>query len=524
LCDECPVRKARNLRRLVAWEPPEHGVAFRARGAGGLLAAIALALGGCAGPPPRLFPVAPVQVAARADGGWDRWYDTDGDGRADYCEQLSADGLITTLGYDTTGDGRLDEQVELAAVPADQCRHLILLLDSVPFGMVQDLRAQGRFRFFPPPSQVISPFPVMTDPSFAELFGTTPTPGVESEHFDGRRLTNGYIVYANKGNVPWQAHVDYYLAPALHACAYLWPRAWYDHELRRVEETFEGSTGKKLTAYLVGTSAVGARIGRNGHQAGLIKLDRLCQALMYKAHGRLRITMLSDHGHNLVSSRRVPLSDLLREFGYRVHDTLEKPDDVVVPEFGMVTCAAIHTRIPAAAAADAVGIEGIELAAYRDPGGDDVVVLSRSGRARIAHSPAGLRYRAEQGDPLAMLAVLEQLAQQGKVDADGFVDDRVLFEATAAHEYPDAVYRLWRAFHGLIQHTPDVLLSVQDGWHCGSPTQSRLVQLMAAHGNLRPLGSLGFAMSMAGPLPPLMRMAELGRVLEQKGVPLNSGV
>jgi len=487
----------------------------------GLAAAVAMvSSAGCAGPGPELFPVAPLTVKEFTDGRAERWYDTSGDGRADYRELLSAEGLVVKLGYDTNCDGRIDLDADLGRIPEDECRHLVVVLDSVPFLMVRQLWAQGRFRLFHRPSRVISPFPVMTDPSLSEFFGTSPCPGVESAYYNGQALTDGYQVYVNEGNVAWKRFVDYHMRPIAHVPTYLWPGPWYDHELRRIQETFERSKANKTVAYVVGTSALGARAGRNGHQAGLIRIDRFCQLAMFKARGRVKITLMSDHGHYLEPSQRIRLREVLTRLGYRVRGRLEEPADVVVPEFGMVTCAAIHTRSGRQVAHDVAGVEGIDLTAYLDDR-DRVVVVSREGRARITRSSAGFRYERKYGDPLRLGAILDQLENQGRVDPEGFIGDRILFEATESHVYPDAVYRLWRAFHGLIEHTPDVLVSTENGWHCGSPTMSKLITLIGAHGNLKRPGSCGFAMTTAGQLPPVLRMAHLRAALRELGVPLN---
>ena len=309
----------------------------------------------------------------------------------------------------------------------------------------------------------------------------------------------------------------------------MWQQAWYEHDLRRIQEVFDerDAAGEKLTtAYVVGTSALGARQGPDGHVKGLVLIDQFCQEMIRRTHGRVRITLMSDHGHNLATSKRIRLRYLLSHMGYRVVDRLEKNGDVVVPEFGMVTCAVFHTRQPARAAADAVAFEGVDLAAYRETASqgenacEEVVVLSRAGRARIDRSAAGFRYRCDFGDPLELLPILEELQTQGRVDAAGFVDDRTLFEATCDHVYPDAVYRLWRAFHGLIVNTPDVYLSIKDGYEVGSPLMGRLVRIKSAHGNLRQLSSYGFAASMVDGLPDTARMIDLRPAMQAAGIPL----
>ncbi len=476
---------------------------------------------GCAGPGPKVVPVVPASAGALSDGRMAYGYDTNGDGRADFREVLSADGRVTTIGYDTNADGHVDDEIELSAVPADEQRHLVIILDSVPILMAEEAWRHGRLRYFAPPTKVISPFPVMTDPALTEFFGVAPCPGTESEYFDGRRLTAGYVVYAEGGNTPWRASVDYRLQPILHSFAYLSHRPWFDHELGRIQRLFmeRYGRGEPLTvAYVVGTSALGARQGRNGHADALVQVDRLCRTLVHATRGRVRITLLSDHGHNLMVSRRLRLGHQLEQLGYRVRSSLERRGDVVLPEFGMVTCAVLHTHEPARVAGDAVSVEGVELAVHRD-GANALAVLSKAGRARIVHCPEGFRYDPQVGDPLQLRAILERLRQEGRVGPEGVVDDRVLFEATADHLYPDAVARLWRAFHGLLEHTPDVFLSIEDGWHAGSPVQSTLVCLQAAHGSLRAPSSTGMSMTMAGPLPPMTRMIDLRVALCEAGVP-----
>ena len=275
-----------------------------------------------------------------------------------------------------------------------------------------------------------------------------------------------------------------------------------------------------MAAYIVGTSALGAKQGRDGHAIGLVTLDRFCMTMLHDTHGRIRISLFSDHGHNLMESKRIALRERMAQLGYRVGETLQRPGDVVIPEFGLVTCAAIHTHEPAQVARDVLHIDGIDLAAYRSAD-DTITVTNRNGVATIAHSAAGFRYEAQFGDPLQLKQVVDRLKAAGKLDAVGFVDDRVLFEATAAHVYPDVVQRLWRAFHGLFENVPDVFVSIDDGWYVGSPTMTRLLGgLRAAHGNLREASSCGFAATMSGPLPPVVRMADLRAAFRAAGVPL----
>ncbi len=487
-----------------------------------VIAGLAFATG-CAGPGPDLFPVAPHRVEQLADAAEERCYDTDGNGFEDYRERLAPSGQVILLRYDLNGDGQIDLEIDRrldgSVGAGEEHRHLVILLDSVPFGMVHDLWQHGRFRLFAPPSRVISPFPVMTDLSLAELFGTSPSPAVESQFFDGNRLNSGFMTYAREDNAGWLPYVDYHLAFLAHGLAYIWPEAWFDHELGHIQRQFLASDGSSFVGYCVGPSALGALKGRSGHLAGLLHVDRLCQAIVHRTLGRVQITLLSDHGHNQARSKRVPLRRVLGSCGYRVTESLEAPGDVIVPEFGPVTCASLYTTSPRSVATDLTNVEGVQLTAYLDES-DQVVVLTRDGEARIQAGPAGYRYSCTRGDPLKLAAILGELKRSGQETADGFVSDDVLFEATMDHPYPDAVHRLWRAFHGLIANQPQVVVSVEDGYHCGSAFMSELIDLAAAHGNLGEVSSSGFAMTTMGSLPRVVRMENLGQALRDLGIPM----
>ena len=478
------------------------------------LAAIIIVLTGCAGPGPKMMPAAPTEIR-QVEAGVERVYDANGDGKADYVERSPDSGPVSALRFDIDGDGLFELAVP-RDVPTAGDRHLIILLDSIPFDIVHDVWTAGRLRLFNAPSRTISPFPVMTDLSFSEFFGVSPSPGVESEYFDGKTLRGGYLSYASESNATkWLRQTDYHLRMIAHSFAYLKPDRWYMHELGSIQRLFYKNGKSPMIGYVVGTSALGAIQSRNGHVNALTQVDRMCQQIMYQTRGHVQITLLSDHGHHLITSRRVLLRESLERMGYHATTHLRSVQDIVVPEFGVVTCAAIHTKMPAQVARDAINIEGIDFAAYQD--GEDVIVVSRRGSAQITAANGRIRYMVQRGDPLGLTPIIDDLMTKQGIDSDGFVDDRVLFSATMSHLYPDGVHRLWRAFHGLIEHTPDVLISVDEGWHCGSKFMSNLVEIRGAHGSLRYASSCGFAMTTLGPLPAVMRMDDLSAELAKMG-------
>lgn len=465
---------------------------------------------------PKLMPAEHLANKNLDDGGLRLLYDANGDARGDYAEQQGPDGRVRTLHFDTDDNGELDLEVSLDQIAKSDCRELLIILDSVPYDMVKELRDQGRFRLFFPPSRIIAPFPAMTDMSLAEFSGTSPCLALESCHYDGRRLHRGYLTYFSEGNAPWLASLDAYIWPIHHSQMYLYPDAGYLHELHHIEQVFLSTNKPTVRGYCVGSSALGSIYGREGHERVLVTADRFCQSVMQRTRGHVHITLMSDHGHNLVDNEYVPLHKQLAALGYRNVDHLRRDNDIIVPRFGPVTCAGIHTRQPARVAADVVTLESIELAFYRDQ--DQVIVRSQAGSSRISRRDDKYRYESDAGDPLRLLPIVETLKQRGRLDADGFASDSDWFEVTKDHVYPDPLYRLWRAFYGLFVHTPDVLVSFKDGYVFNTSFFNFFVKMKSAHGSIRDSSTFGFVMSTAGKLPDHVRMEDLACELEKVGL------
>ena len=131
-------------------------------------------------------------------------------------------------------------------------------------------------------------------------------------------------------------------------------------------------------------------------------------------------------------------------------------------------------------------------------------VLSRTGSARITRRADRFRYEAVEGDPLNILPILAKLTPA----QDGYIDDAALFAATAEHEFPDPLDRIWRAFNGLFTTTPDVLLSLENNAFAGSADLSIWLQMVGVHGNLRRDSTCGFLMTTLRELPPTLRMRD----------------
>ena len=471
---------------------------------------------GCA--PKQIFPAAYTTVGGN-DALEQRAYDTDRDGRDDYYQRLNEYGRVVRLAFDHDQDGSIDQQVDLDELDLADCRQLYILLDGVPYQMIADMYDQGHFRLFHRPSRLISTFPSMTDVAFAEAFDLSPVLAYEAGYYDraDAKLHDGNRVYLSGKNEPWNQRLDYRSRMWMDAVAYVWPKWWLDHELRAILSKYRKSDNKRIAGYSVSSTCLGTSQGAEGYRQVLRQLEQICQAVMFASKGKLKITVFSDHGHNLIASKPLPLKALLKKSGFRVVSKLKGPKDVVVPQFGLVTYASIDTFSPAEVASAVVQMQGINLAMYKLEQ-DNVVVLDRSGKALISRQGSRYRYRCIHGDPLKLSPVLGRLRESGLLDEQGYAHDADWFVATAGHEYPDGLARIWRAFHSLVQNTPAVVVTARDGWYCGKGKFDFFVDVASTHGSLNYINSVTCAMTTAGPLPRDLRLAELFKALADLGL------
>jgi len=477
------------------------------------LCVLLIAAAGCA--PAVRFPAAPLAQEPTPDGLVSA-YDTDADHRAAYFTLAGADGRTVAIAYDASGDGRPDAFTRLDDIRLPFCRHVVFILDGMPYEVVQAYREQGGLRLFHDPSRLVSTYPDMTDLALADLMRSVPCIGLEARYFDHRanRLCGGDADYLAMTNEAWAHHLDYRASILWDPIAYVYPDQVFHKELGDVLKRFNHRDSRQLVAYFVSTAGISTRDGREGMIRQLDLIDRLSQQLVWQTHGLVKITVLSDHGHSLQRSHRIDFRPALREKGWHIADRLDGPRDVVPVEYGLVTYASFATRDAPALAADLLGGEGVRLVFYADA--TSVVALGTDGLAHIERRGNAYRYRAERGDPLQLVPVFERLRADGRTDADGFVDDRVLFEATAAHVYPDAVDRLWRAFHGLVENPPDVIVDLADGYYSGLANHAAFYGTAAStHGDLGRSSSTAVLLSTAGPLPPVLRSRDVPDVLQE---------
>jgi hypothetical protein len=466
-----------------------------------------------------IFPESSMDSVAKAVGAFGA-YDTNGDGKADFFTFADAGGRITRIAYDADGSGKPGAPIDLDAIPFGKCRHLVIILDGFGYGPVKEYYDSGGLRYCHAPSRVLAPYPPMTDTALEDVFNYVQCPANEAEYYDRalNETVGGGAAYLAGKNMPYNRLLNYRAGMIDDALSYLWPRGIFTGEIDDLKRLFDRNKMQELLAYFVSSAGISTKFGKEGQLAALRKVDQVLSQILWETHGLVKFTVLADHGHSYTPSTRIPLEKALIAKGWRITEKLKEPNDVVYIRFGLETYAALYTNSPAKLADDVAHVEGVELASYAD--GNAVVVLGKKpagsadaaavGKAVVRTRGGRYSYEVQAGDPLQLKGILASL----KPNAGGFYDANEMLAASIMSYYPAALERVWRAHNGLVEHTPDVIVSLEDRFWSGSEAFGGAVTIASTHGGLNRVNSTAFIMSMAGDLPPYMRSREVGANLK----------
>ena len=451
------------------------------------------------------FPEQSIVSAAKVAGATGA-YDTDGNGQADFFTFCDSEGRIVRLGFGATREGNPEQTVDLVNLPREGRRHLVIILDGFGYSVVKALYDGGGLRMFHPPSRVIAPYPTLTDLALEDALGYIRCTGFEAKYYnrDEGRIVGGSWAYLRGANQPYNRLLDYRAGMTWDALGYVSPWKVFGKEVNDMARLMGRSERQELMGYLVSSAGISTAEGAEGQARALRLIDRLVHQAVWSSRGLMQVTLLSDHGHSYTPATRIAIDKYLKGKSWRLTDSPRRERDVAYVRFGLETYASFGCMRKAELANDLAECPGVTVASYAE--GDTVVVRSPGGARAVLRKKAGrYRYDAQTGDPLKLLGVLATL----RPDAEGFYDDRQVFAATADQEYPDPLERLWRAHFTVAEHVPDVIVSLANEYYSGAATFGRSVKVASTHGGLNRTNSTTFIMSTVGPLPPLMRSADI---------------
>jgi len=151
--------------------------------------------------------------------------------------------------------------------------------------------------------------------------------------------------------------------------------------------------------------------------------------------------------------------------------------------------------------------------------GDRVIVRNAMGSAAIEKKREKLRYVPINADVLGYQPVMDALQASGKMDAEGFASEDAWFSQTADHEWPDAPPQIWNAFHGMVVCTPDLMVTLHDGYHTGFTLFESFIDMASTHGGLNQINIAAFVLSMTGRANRALRIRDVLKTIEPDYVP-----
>jgi hypothetical protein len=462
--------------------------------------------GGCSAPGARLsFPSHPISRDKDAI-----WYDVAARGKPDFGLKLDANGQISSLVYADLRDGSVSREYRLDDYADADVPHVILLLDSIPLQCAVDRYNAGGFRFCPPPQKIIPPFPSLTEICFSSVLHCPPLTGMIDQSYDPRthHVRSEFWPRVWGAVQPWEARCDYHASYSEDGLTFLDPRPWYGAELERAHAAIDNSPNRVMIVYLTSAASMVCKYGKAGAEEVLDGAEQLCLQLLYERHGAIKISIMADHGHNLMRSTNLPIAQYMIDAGFHPAETIVSPQDVFLEINGLVTYAAIDTLQPQSVADALLKHPEIELAMYLE--GNRVIVRDGKGSAAIECDHQRLRYVVIDHDVLGY----QSLPHPPAADGNGFASDVEWLNATLDAAYPDGPRRLWDAFHATVVDPPRVMFTTKDGYCAGLTEYEKYITMESTHGGLNQLNSATFLLSMTGRVDKPLRSRDILGVIE----------
>jgi len=358
-----------------------------------------------------------------------------------------------------------------------------------------------------PVSRMISTFPSTSDVAWTDIFGNRPLPGYQRTYFSV--AANSEIAFSgltttveHERQMDWQAQNNF-----ARSMGYIYSVHTFEYELHTLMNVFWDKDNTNANYYIYIRSSDDAQHMDRDILSMLSMLDKDLQEMRarYKAQEGhdLQIVIISDHGHNHAGrGKRVPVRSFLERNGYRVTQTIQGPRDVVLPTSGIEDWVEVHNA-PAETenlAETLTHLGGADVVAARLPETNCFLVLNaKDERALIRWNPAKntFQYSPEKGDPLNYRPVMELLARENKLDANGFATAGDWMNETMTNHYPMALQRIVRGLTCVTLNPATILVSLDNyyvnaGWLVNAGSQ--LESCGSTHGALDDINSLGIVL------------------------------
>jgi hypothetical protein len=346
-------------------------------------------------------------------------------------------------------------------------------------------------------------------PGILTPFGVAISPGYEARYYDWQRnkVRGGGPVSYYRIEFPWRGFFDVtrtgIITGGLHGLS---PIRSSIKQLRKGINRFMECEKDPFTIYIGETDLVMHFAGPEAAERVFAAMEEKLEEVRQEHPDRpFDTVILSDHGvegGEPLPNVWKPVRKSLKEAGYRYTKKLQRPTDVVLTPFGLVSNFEAYSREETKphVAEILADVPGVDFCVFKTHFG--WIIESADGKAIFRRHPTPRgpcwSYEPLYGDPLTYLPLIEDFLQKtGR--ASECLPDGEWFEATANCEYPDAFSRLAQAFT-LVENPASVACSLRRGYMYG-PRRTDLAAKIASgplrwtHGALHREATLGFLMS-----------------------------
>lgn len=393
---------------------------------------------------------------------------------------------------------------------------LIIAVDAIPYRVVKSLMQAKQerpavFSGMHPPIALINAFPANSDLAWTailEPFGIARPEGYEARYFDQKKKTVIGGDSLIEPHSPWKDFFDWRLKGVVTgAIAYGWPKKFSIKEFKTGLDAFLHSSKPIFSIYIISTDGVGHIHGPQAQRTVLKTIARgLARFRKEHPDRHFHTVILSDHGMagdgKPLKNTWTDVRQAIRAAGFHLRQTQKKPEDVVMIPYGLLSSFVIysHPEKSTALARAVVQVAGIDLCVTAEK--SSWMVHNAKGRARIdrryRNGHYQWRYQVHDADPLSYLSVIKRLQRPTAFGKASWFADDLWLRQTRHHYYPDALYRISRAF-SLVKNPASVVCSVAPGHMFGALTTEYVARMTIGrlrwtHGALDRQSSLGFVL------------------------------
>lgn len=400
---------------------------------------------------------------------------------------------------------------------------LFIAFDGIAYDMMRELKEEGHFKDFQAPIPLIVPFPSATTIAFTGIFqpldvGTVPGYETRFYSFKENRIMGGTPWDIYKIHIHYKTYFDNFRhTMTSKSVMYTFPGVAGKQDLMNAEKLVMRSDKKILFTYLGGTDGAQHLLGRRRTKNFMAYVDRFLTRMKKRyerAHNEpLEIVLFSDHGFHFDKLKMISAEDISKSFaksGFKSAASLKTADDVLIVKYGLLSSGVLMTKTPRLEElADRVRrVKGMDLVFWDE--GNRIYAMDTEGKTAYFEYRGRREYRyvTLTGDPLNY----RPLAGRWRTAASWH-------DLTWDFEYPEAGYRLYDAFHRLVENKASMIFSLKPDYQFGAlstlgGTKLRLGGHKGTHGGMFKSVSQGIVMtdSKTRQLPPAVRYDELFKI------------